>query len=137
MNTVTVAVVVDRDISTVWSVFTLPEHIVQWNQASEDWHCPKATNDLVEGGHFSWTMAAKDASASFDFEGTYTRVDIQALIEYTIIGGRKVSIRFEKAGEHSTKVTETFEMESENSEERQREGWQAILESFKQHAERI
>ncbi len=50
MNTVTVAVVVDRDISTVWSVFTLPEHIVQWNQASEDWHCPKATKNLRRVG---------------------------------------------------------------------------------------
>lgn len=137
MQMITATVIVNRDISTVWSVFTLPEHIVVWNHASADWHCPKATNDLVEGGHFSWTMAAKDASAGFDFEGTYTKVDAYQLIEYTITGGREVSVRFEKVGENSTKVTETFEMESENSEERQRQGWQAILESFKEHAESV
>jgi hypothetical protein len=33
-------------------------------------------------------------------------------------------------------VVETFEMENENSEEKQREGWQAILNNFKNYVER-
>ena len=34
------------DIVKAWDCWTLPQHIVHWNFASEDWHCPGAENDL-------------------------------------------------------------------------------------------
>lgn len=137
MKTITVETTVARDIETVWNSFTLPEHIVKWNQASADWYCPRATNDLSIGGSFVFTMASRDGANGFDFTGTYTMVEPNKTIQYAIIDGRQVAVVFDKIDENTTKVTETFDMESMNSEELQRQGWQAILESFKHYTESI
>jgi uncharacterized protein YndB with AHSA1/START domain len=132
---ITVETVVAKDVETVWRLWTDPEHIEAWNHASDDWECPKAANDLRVGGRFSAIMAAKDGSASFDFNGTYTAVDRLALIGYVMEGGREVSIRFVPA-DGSTKIVEAFEPEQANSRELQRSGWQSILDNFKRYAEK-
>ncbi len=137
MKTITVETTITRDIETVWNSFTLPEHIVKWDQASDDWHCPRATNDLRVGGTFVITMASKDGANGFDFTGTYTVVELYKKIEYAIVDGRKVSVVFDKIDENSTKVVETFEMESTHTEEQQRQGWQAILNNLKLYTESI
>ena len=70
-------------------------------------------------------MEAKDKSFGFDFEGTYTNIKQHELIEYTMGDGRKVKILFkEEAGK--TKITESFEAESQNSLELQQSGWQSL-----------
>ena len=79
-------------------------------------------------------MAARDGSMSFDFEGIYTNIEDQKLIEYTIADGRTVRIAFADNGDE-TKIVETFEPEDTNPEEMQRSGWQAILDSFKKYVE--
>ena len=109
---------------------------MHWNAASDDWHCPKAENDLRAGGTFSFRMEARDGSFGFDFGGTYTEVKPQQRFAYTIGDGRKVSVDFAKDG-NGTKVTETFEAETENPLEMQRHGWQGILDRFKAYAERV
>lgn len=134
-KSITVRVKVAKSISETWNFFTSPEHIVNWNQASEDWHCPKATNDLVVGGKFVYRMEARDRSSGFAFSGIYTKVDYPDKIEYTLDDGRKVSLLFLSQGEFSTQIVETFELEDENSEEKQRSGWQSILDSFQKYSE--
>lgn len=119
----------------VWEYWTNPSHIVHWNQASEDWHCPKAENDLRVGGKFSSTMASKDGTMSFDFWGVYTKVENLERIDYTLGDGRKVEIHFSQQGDHHTHIDMTFEAEGTNSLEMQQNGWQAILNSFKSYAE--
>ena len=131
---VTVEAVVNAPMEKVWKYWTEPQHITQWNHASDDWHCPKSENDVRDGGSFSATMAAKDGSYSFDFGGVYDKVKKNELIESTMGDGRKMKVLFTAAG-HNTKVTETFEVENENSIELQRGGWQAILNNFKKHTE--
>lgn len=133
---ITVETTIAKDVETVWKLWTGPEHIQAWNHASDDWECPKAMNDLRVGGHFSAIMAAKDGSASFDFNGTYTAVDPLIRIEYTMEGGRQVSVDFESV-EGGTNITEMFEPEDLNSRELQRSGWQSILDSFKRYAEQL
>jgi uncharacterized protein YndB with AHSA1/START domain len=118
----------------VWELWTLPEHIMQWNNASPDWHTLKAENDLRVGGKFSSTMAAKDGSESFDFWGIYDTVKKHQTIAYTMGDGRKAETTFTKKGE-TTIVTTVFEAETENSVELQQGGWQAILNNFKKYAE--
>jgi uncharacterized protein YndB with AHSA1/START domain len=135
-TTITVEATIDAPIEKVWEYWTEPEHIMQWNNASDDWHTPAAANDLRPGGQFNCTMAAKDGSFSFEFGGTYDEVDHHKLITYTMGDGRKVRVEFEPVGD-STKITETFEPESENPHDMQRDGWQAILNNFKKHAERM
>jgi uncharacterized protein YndB with AHSA1/START domain len=131
---ITVETTVDAPIDAVWACWTEPEHIMQWNSASDDWHTPSATNDLREGGTFTSRMEAKDGSVGFDFGGTYTKVMEYKQIDYTMDDGRKVSVTFDGHGGH-THITETFDPESENSVEMQRAGWQSILDNFKKHAE--
>lgn len=121
-------------LEKVWRFWTQPEHIKNWNFASNDWHCPEASNDLKVGGSFSYTMAAKDGSASFDFEGTYDGVEMLQRIAYTISDGRAVEVTFNETN-GLVEVTETFEPEGMNPEEMQRGGWQAILDSFKSYVE--
>lgn len=131
---ITVEATINAPIDIVWNCWTNPEHITKWNFASDDWHSPKAENDLRVGGKFTSRMEAKDGSFGFDFSGIYTNVKTNELIEYTLGDERKVSVSF--IGEHgTTKVIESFEAETENSEELQRGGWQMILNNFKKHAE--
>jgi hypothetical protein len=49
--------------------------------------------------------------------------------------GRRASVRFERVDGSRTKVSETFEPESENPEDVQRAGWQAMLDNFKKYVE--
>lgn len=130
----TVQTTVKAPAEKVWTYWTTPSHITQWCQASDDWHAPAAENDLQEGGRFSTTMAAKDGSMSFGFDGVYTSVKPRQVIAYTLADGRKVHITFsEKDGE--TEIVETFEAEDTHPLEMQQSGWQAILDSFKHYTE--
>lgn len=131
---ITVEATINAAVEKVWELWNTPEHVKQWNNASPDWHTPHAQNDLKEGGSFTYTMAAKDGSFSFDFEGTYTEVVPNETLAYAMSDGRKVKITFTPMG-GQTKVVETFDAETENPIEMQREGWQAILNNFKSYAE--
>ncbi len=131
---ITVEAMVNAPVEKVWRNWTKTEHITQWNNASDDWHSPHATNDLRAGGKFSTRMEAKDASMGFDFGGIYDDVKINELIAYTLDDGRKVRIGFLPTS-NETKITETFEAEDMNSIELQKGGWQAILDNFKKYTE--
>ena len=79
-------------------------------------------------------MSAKDGSMSFDFTGSYTAVTPHERIEYTLDDGRQVQITFAETAA-GVLVTETFETESENPLEMQRDGWQAFMDNFKKYTE--
>jgi uncharacterized protein YndB with AHSA1/START domain len=132
--TLTVEATVNAPVAKVWEYWNAPEHITKWCQASPDWHAPNSTNDLRVGGSFTTTMAAKDGSFSFDFGGIYTDVEENKYIAYGLEDGREVKIWFEDLGD-STKVTESFDAETQNPTEMQQCGWQAILDSFKSYTE--
>jgi uncharacterized protein YndB with AHSA1/START domain len=125
---------VNKSLATVWEYYTSPEHVVNWNAASEDWHTPKAENDLQVGGIFKYTMAAKDGSFSFDFWGTYNEIVLHEKLVSTLGDGRSMLVTFRDAGD-GTRVDIEFEPEGQNPEELQRAGWQAILNSFKTYVE--
>jgi uncharacterized protein YndB with AHSA1/START domain len=133
---ITVEATVNAPVEKVWKSWSEPQHIKNWCAASEDWHAPKAENDLRTGGTFSTRMEAKDGSFGFDFGGVYDNVKKNELIEYTIGDGRKVHIAFSPSGDH-TKIVETFDAEATNPVEMQRSGWQAILDNFKNYTESI
>lgn len=131
---VTVQTTVNAPVEKVWEYFTKPQHITKWNAASEDWHTPKAENDLRVGGTFSSRMEAKDGSFGFDFGGTYDAVENNKLIEYTLGDGRKVKVEFAGEGNAIT-LTESFDAEQTNPVDMQKTGWQAILDNFKKYVE--
>jgi len=134
-NPIIIETIIHAPIDKVWNFWNAPEHITKWNQASPDWHTPKAQNDLCVGGKFTTTMAAKNGSMSFDFWGIYDEVKPTEWIAYTMGDGRKASIAFSTVGQ-TTKIVQCFEPESENPIELQQAGWQAILNSFKSHTEK-
>ncbi len=131
---ITINTVVDAPLSKTWDYWTEPEHIKRWNTASEDWHTTRSENDLKPGGKFSSRMEAKDGSFGFDFWGIYDQVIPHQLIESTMGDGRKLSVSFEMVG-NQTHVKETFEPETTNPVDMQRNGWQAILDNFKKYVE--
>lgn len=132
-NPITIKISISEGIDKVWEYWTNPDHIVNWNFATDKWSCPKAENDLKANGRFSWRMEAKDGSMGFDFSGTYIRIAKNELIEKELDDNRKVRIRFVE-NDGNTEVIETFEPD-ENNPEFQRQGWQAILDNFKKYVE--
>ena len=131
---ITIETIINAPLDQVWKAFNSPEDIVKWNQASDDWHCPKAENDLQVGGKLNSTMAAKDCSFQFEFEAKYDEIIPNKFFRYYIADGRKVEINFHEEN-NLTKITEKFEPESQNPTEMQQQGWQAILNSFKNYVE--
>lgn len=132
---ITVQTTMYAPMDVVWKAYTNPEDIVQWNAASDDWHTTRATVDLRVGGAFCSRMEAKDGSFGFDFEGTYTNIIPNSLIEYKF-GDRTARVEF-SGGQSGVSVTVTFDAEQTHSIEQQREGWQAILNRFQQYVESL
>ncbi|MBH1959072.1 MAG: SRPBCC domain-containing protein [Flavobacteriia bacterium] len=130
---ITVRATVLADKQKVWDCYTQPGHITKWNFADPSWHCPTATNDMKVGGRYVARMEAKDGSFGFDFDAVYKEIN-QGLSFIYEFGGRLAKVEFNEA-DGQTEVTVTFDPETENSVELQRNGWQAILENFKKYTE--
>lgn len=134
MTRIRVETTVEAPVERVWAAYVEPEHIVGWNAASDDWHSPRSTVDLREGGRFSSRMEARDGSMGFDFEGTYTRVTPGENLQYRMDDDRMVDVEFVET-ENGVRVVVDFDAEGENPAEMQREGWQAILDNFRRYVE--
>lgn len=130
---ITVETSVAAPIDIVWKTYTTPDDIKKWNAASDDWHTTAAAVDLREGGEFSSRMEAKDGSMGFDFAGTYTKIVPHKLIEYAF-GDRTARVEF-TPGPKGIAVRVTFDAETQNPIEQQRDGWQAILNNFARYVE--
>jgi uncharacterized protein YndB with AHSA1/START domain len=131
---ITVETLARADLKTAWSAYNTPDDITQWNTPSDDWHSPRSQVDLRKGGTFNTRMEARDGSMGFDFEGRYTRVVPQKLIEYRMSDGREVAVHFDQAPD-GVRVRVAFDAESENPAEVQQQGWQTILDNFGRYAE--
>ena len=132
---ITVEALVKAPVGKVWSAYTTPEDIKQWNTASPDWHTTSAAVDLRVGGAFTSRMEAKDGSFGFDFAGTYTKVVPNELIEYAF--GDRIGVVEFKSSPQGVTVRVTFDAEDQHSTEQQRQGWQAILDNFARHVEAL
>lgn len=135
MEQVTVTTTVKAPVKKIWDIWTLPIHIMHWNNASPDWQTTFAENDLKQGGRFTSRMEAKDGSFGFDFSGMYTKVKQYEQIAYTMDDGRKVNTSFVAEG-NATNITTVFEAEDQNPVEMQKSGWQNIMDSFKAYVEK-
>jgi len=133
MGKIMVQATIAADREKVWDHYTDPVHIVNWNFASPDWHCPSAENDMRTGGTYKARMEAKDGSFGFDFEAVYDEIVPNEKFTYSF-GGRSCTVTFEDA-DGKTLVTVVFDAETEHPEEFQKQGWQAILDNFKDYTE--
>ncbi len=135
LSKITVEATVNAPVAKVWETWNTPSDIMQWNTADPSWHTPSSENDLRTGGKFKNRMEAKDGSFGFDFEGTYDKVDLHKEIAYTMPDGRTARTIFEEK-EGKTSVATTFDAETENDPEFQKQGWQSILDNFVRYAEK-
>ena len=131
---ITIYATISAGTQKVWNYYTQPEHITKWNFASPDWHCPSASNDMRIGGKYTARMEAKDGSFGFEFEATYSEITENQKFVYVMPDGREVSVSINEDN-HLTNITVCFDAETENSVELEREGWQAILNNFKNYVE--
>lgn len=131
---ITVETLVHAPIDQVWTYWTDPEHIKQWNSPSVDWHTPYAENDVKTGGQFFFVMETKDGSNGFDFKGTYDEVSLHEKISYTTTDGRKATNVF-IATPAGIRITETFEPNQDDPAELQRDFVAGVLRTFKNYVE--
>jgi uncharacterized protein YndB with AHSA1/START domain len=75
----------------------------------------------------------KDGSTGFDFAGTYTRVIPHERIDHAF-GDRVAHLTFAGMAE-GVNVVVMFGAEQTHSEQQQPDGWQAILDNFRQYVE--
>lgn len=137
MKTAKIAVqaTVNAILNKVWDFYTNPKHIINWNFADPSWHCPSAENDMRVGGTYKARMEAKDGSFGFDFEAIYSEINEGKNFTYEF-GGRTATVLFNDLGSQ-TEVVVTFDPESENPIEMQKQGWQMILNNFKYYSETL
>lgn len=130
-----VSVSIDKPIEVVWEKYTSVDDVKNWSFASDDWAAEGIMNELEVGGMFKSRNYAKDGSAEFDLEGKYTVVLPMQQLSYVMADGRAVKVMFHSQDDGSTRINQSFEPESENPEEMQRNGWQAYLNNFKRFVE--
>ncbi|RZK58820.1 MAG: ATPase [Pedobacter sp.] len=131
---VTVEATINAPVEKVWKVWNTPSDIIKWNTPDPSWHTPSSENDLRVGGKFKNRMEAKDGSFGFDFEGIYDSVELDKEITYTMGDGRQATTLFSEQ-DGKTHVTTTFDTETQNDPEFQKQGWQSILNSFVRYVE--
>lgn len=127
---------INRGIADVWNYYTDPMHIVEWNFATADWHCPKATNELSVGGKYFARMETKDGSFGFDLIGIYNEIVPHKKLSYALEDQRKVVTLF-KSSDDKTQIMTAFEAETTHPIAMQQAGWQSILNNFKKYVETL
>jgi uncharacterized protein YndB with AHSA1/START domain len=133
-NPITIKTEIKTAIGKTWDYWNQPEHIVKWNSPSPDWHTVSAEVDLQVCGKFLSRMEAKDGSFGFDFEGVYDEIKLQEFLKITLGDGRKMQVEFKEIAD-GVEVKEIFEPENINPIKMQQQGWQAILDNFKNYTE--
>lgn len=116
---------ITADKQKVWDYYTQPEHITKLNFADPSWHCPTATNDLKVGGRYLARTEAQNGSFGFEFDAAYKEINQGENFSYEF-GGRLATVEFKEV-KGQTEVIISFDPETENSIELQRQDWQAIL----------
>lgn len=133
-NSIEIRAHVAADTKKVWDYYTNPIHITKWNFADPSWHCPSAKVNLTKGGTYLARMEAKDGSFGFDFEAIFDEIKEFQFFSYTMTDQRKVTVAFID-NQSNTELIVKFEPENENPIEMQKDGWQSILNNFKQYVE--
>ncbi len=125
---------INAPLAKVWEEWISVEAIQYWSFASDDWAAEGIENNVEVGGVFKARNYAKDGSMEFTLTWTYSAVEPQKHLAYTMEDGRKVVVDF-AATEQGTRIDQAFDPESENSEAMQQAGWQAYLDNFKKYVE--
>jgi len=122
-------------VADVWHAFNNPDDIVKWD-GTQDWRVDAASNDLKVGGKLVLHIEIKDGAKKFDFIATYTRIELNRLIEFRQDDGLTARFEFIEIDTGVTTFRQTFEANLTQTQDQQRSEWQAVLERFAQYVER-
>jgi uncharacterized protein YdhG (YjbR/CyaY superfamily) len=95
-----------------------------------------ARNEVKAGGTFSYRMEARDGSMGFDFSGKFIAVEQLKHLSILLDDNRTLDVWFEEQI-GGVSVTEEFEAENMNPVELQQQGWQAILDGYKNYCQSV
>ncbi|WP_160715829.1 SRPBCC domain-containing protein [Chitinophaga solisilvae] len=135
VSPITVTTFIQAPIEKVWACWTAPEHIMRWNNPSDDWFTSRVENDVRPGGSFLYVMETRD-SKGFDFKGIYDEVLPMEKISYTLHDGRKSTILFAVVPE-GVRISETFDPAPAPSPDLQRDFCAGVLNTFRQYTESV
>lgn len=135
MEPITIKITILEPLQKVWDYFYHPKHIMKWNFATPNWHCPKASIDFRVGGHFNYRMEYRDKSYGYDFAGTIEEIREKEYVRTKLTDGRTVEVFFNELDPEMTEIVQIFEPEHKYSREMQRMAWYAILDRFHKHVE--
>ena len=132
--TLTAETLINAPIEKIWEYWTNPQHIIHWNNASEEWHTPHAENELRIGGKLTLKMELKNGTDGFDYICIYDDIIPNERISHTTSDNRKTTILFTQT-DKGVKLTETFEPVTTVPLDDQQAFCQSILNKFKAYAE--
>lgn len=131
---ITVQTLVKASIEKVWNCWINPDDIAHWHSVSEEWYCQGVNNNFYVKGSFDYRMESRKGQPGYSFAGVYDEISEFNHINYTLLDGRKVRVRF-LSSNGETEIIESIEAESNRPIELQQRDWQAILNSFKKYLE--
>lgn len=145
MSKITINKTINASVNHVWQAYLDPEDNKRWNTAGFGWTVGETHFDPRVGGKFEAEYKSPDGKNDFMLEGTFVEIIENQKIIYEMPQNemdkakRVVEINFESVGNDSTSQTNftvTFDAEDMNTLDRQKQGWNAILENFKKFVER-
>ena len=130
----------DASPEAVFDAWTNPEVLKRWWGADPRWRTPIAEVDLRVGGGYRLSMEDPGAGTAHTVRGEYSEVRRPERLVYTWSweqgGGGKaphqstVTVDFVREGERTTVVLEHSGLQSPESRDRHRVGWEGCLENL-------
>lgn len=131
-----VSIDINQSLDSVWDTWNDEKHMRYWLFISDDYEVKDARNDLRIGGGYSYRMVSRNGGADFDYGGVYTSIELGSYIAFTMKDGRKGEIEFSVI-EDVVHLEVKFEAVEEQDANVQLNGWQALLNHFKNHVESL
>ncbi|HUB36757.1 MAG TPA: SRPBCC domain-containing protein [Solirubrobacteraceae bacterium] len=133
----------DASPQEVFDAWTHPELLRRWWAADPSWPTAVAEVDLRPGGRYLLSMEDPSTGATHTVSGEYREIDPPNRLLYTWQwelddGGwgheSTVAVHFLPDDSRTTVVLEHTGLESPDSRDRHRSGWEGCLESFRLRA---
>ena len=116
----------------VYDAYMDPAKLIKWYSASEGWTTPAAEIDAVVDGKFKIRFEDPTGENSFDYEGSFSRIEAPGLFEQKLGDGRTVLTKITEIPGGS-EISQEFDADDVYSREAQAQGWLANLDHLEKY----
>lgn len=116
----------------VYDAYMDPAELIKWYSASEGWTTPAAEIDATVGGKFKIRFEDPTGKNSFDYEGSFSRIEAPGLFEQKLGDDRTILTRITEIPGGS-EIIQEFDADDVFSREAQAQGWLAILDHLEKY----